>query len=282
MPINYNPSNWYWVVAGSNTQVFASARNAYASNTDATYVAWVAAGNRTTPIDTEANLIAVLTAAGVNVTVPSIAGLSSYLATATANKLASGITVAGFNVPTDPTSIALYSTLNIAAAVPTFTFPWQSGSGSYVTLTAAQISAVYGAVNNYVAAVKAVQATTASSIASGTITTTAAIDSAYAAVSNSMAVPIPQSITRRQFYSQLVVLGTITQNEALATNAGTVPSELAGYVAALPTGQQFAANMALGGQALFYRNGPITLAVANSLGWTSTQVDTFFTAAAAL
>jgi hypothetical protein len=60
---NYNPSNWYWAVGGSTSQVWSSAAAAYVPATDATYAAWLAAGNAPTPIDSEASLAAVLQAA---------------------------------------------------------------------------------------------------------------------------------------------------------------------------------------------------------------------------
>lgn len=57
-PLSYNPANWYWIVGDTNpsTQVYSSARAAFVANTDATYEAWVAAGNAPTSIDTAANL----------------------------------------------------------------------------------------------------------------------------------------------------------------------------------------------------------------------------------
>ncbi len=63
--MSYNPQNWYWVVAGSTTQVYSSARTEYVSVSDATYEAWLAAGNQPTKIDTDANLQAVIYQSGV-------------------------------------------------------------------------------------------------------------------------------------------------------------------------------------------------------------------------
>jgi hypothetical protein len=57
---NYNPSNWYWAVGGSTSQVWSSAAAAYVPTTDATYQTWLGAGNRATQIDSEASLAAVL------------------------------------------------------------------------------------------------------------------------------------------------------------------------------------------------------------------------------
>jgi len=65
MPNPYNASNWYWIVAGSTTQVYASARVAYVPVNDATYVAWLATGNVPTKIASEQDLWDVLNAAGV-------------------------------------------------------------------------------------------------------------------------------------------------------------------------------------------------------------------------
>lgn len=48
--MQYNPSNWYWLVAGSTTQVYSSASNTYVSVSDTTYEAWVASGGVATKI----------------------------------------------------------------------------------------------------------------------------------------------------------------------------------------------------------------------------------------
>lgn len=56
----FNSANWYWIVAGSTTQVYSSAVGDFVPVTDATYQAWLAAGHVPTKIDTEANLGQVL------------------------------------------------------------------------------------------------------------------------------------------------------------------------------------------------------------------------------
>ncbi len=63
--LNYNPSNHYWIVAGSTTQVYASARVIYVFVADATYMAWLAAGHVVSKIDTEQNLADVLASYGL-------------------------------------------------------------------------------------------------------------------------------------------------------------------------------------------------------------------------
>ena len=57
---DYNPANWYWIVAGSTTQVFSSASGNYVTMADATYQAWLAGGNAPTRIASEAELGDVL------------------------------------------------------------------------------------------------------------------------------------------------------------------------------------------------------------------------------
>jgi hypothetical protein len=56
----YNPLDWYWRVNGDQTKVYGSLRGDYAATADATYQAWLAAGNLPTTIESEASLGAVL------------------------------------------------------------------------------------------------------------------------------------------------------------------------------------------------------------------------------
>jgi hypothetical protein len=62
---SYDPFNWYWIVAGSTTQVYSSAVVAYVPVGNATYVAWLAAGGIPTKIAVEQDLWDLLTVAGV-------------------------------------------------------------------------------------------------------------------------------------------------------------------------------------------------------------------------
>lgn len=58
--MSYDPANWYWIVAGDETQVFSSARAAYVSAKDSTYTDWLKDGNFVTKIDSENSLWDVL------------------------------------------------------------------------------------------------------------------------------------------------------------------------------------------------------------------------------
>ena len=47
--MEYDPSNWYWIVNGSTTQVYSSKAGDYVPVANATYVAWRAAGGVAKP-----------------------------------------------------------------------------------------------------------------------------------------------------------------------------------------------------------------------------------------
>lgn len=91
---------------------------------------------------------------------------------------------------------------------------------------------------------------------------------------------VPASISDRQFFQQLAVVGVITQDEALAAvKTGTIPVAMQALVAGLPADQQFGAEMLLSGATIFYRNHPLTISFGNAYGWTPSQIDDFFIAA---
>lgn len=52
----YTPTLWYWKISGITDQVFSSSSAAMVSNTDATYLAWLAAGNSPSIIGANAGL----------------------------------------------------------------------------------------------------------------------------------------------------------------------------------------------------------------------------------
>lgn len=58
--LSYEPTNWYWIVNGSTTQVYSSAAGDYVPVANATYVAWLEAGGVATRIANEAELGEVL------------------------------------------------------------------------------------------------------------------------------------------------------------------------------------------------------------------------------
>lgn len=94
--------------------------------------------------------------------------------------------------------------------------------------------------------------------------------------------PVPQSISDRQFFQQLAVAEIITQEQALASNAAVIPAPLLAIIDQMAADQQFAAKMLISGATVFERNHPMTEAIGAAYGWSSDQIDAFFTAAAAL
>jgi hypothetical protein len=63
--LDYDPRDWYWIVAGDETQVYSSARAATVSTANESYQAWLASGGTPTRIDSMESLIEVLRAANV-------------------------------------------------------------------------------------------------------------------------------------------------------------------------------------------------------------------------
>src|SRR5665811_1297961 len=56
----YTPLKWYWVIAGSTTQIFSSASLTFVKPDDITYNAWQETGGVPTQIKTAASLSDVL------------------------------------------------------------------------------------------------------------------------------------------------------------------------------------------------------------------------------
>ena len=79
----YTPNNWYWVVAGSVTEVFSSASGGYVPVADATYQAWLASAGAPTPIATEDELGEVLAKYDIAPTAPGV--LDAYKTTLAKN-----------------------------------------------------------------------------------------------------------------------------------------------------------------------------------------------------
>lgn len=89
-----------------------------------------------------------------------------------------GTTVAGVSMPTDRDTQAKIAAAYLLAQVnPATSFDWKTSAG-FVTLSAAQIGAIAVSVGQFVQSAYAAEASVASQISNGTITTTAQIDGA--------------------------------------------------------------------------------------------------------
>ncbi len=119
------------------------------------------------------------------VSVPPAIDLAAYAAQARFRKETGGIAVAGQPVATDRESQALISgAFALVQQQPQTVIRFKT-PGGFVTLDAAQMSAIAIAVAQHVQACFAIEADVAGDIASGEIMTTAEIDTAFAAAPSS-------------------------------------------------------------------------------------------------
>lgn len=96
--------------------------------------------------------------------------------------------------------------------------------------------------------------------------------------------PLPDEISRRQFFQYLAVLEIITRQEALAAlQSGAIPGPLQAIIDQLPTvDDQFEAQMFIIGAQNFNRLHPLSETVRLSLGWSVEQKDDFWREASKL
>jgi hypothetical protein len=95
--------------------------------------------------------------------------------------------------------------------------------------------------------------------------------------------PVPPTISDRQFFQQLAVMGLITENEALAyVQTGTLPAAFLSFIDQLPADQRFDAKMKLTGANSFDRNNPLVNEFAGMYGMASADVDNLWRAASTL
>lgn len=95
--------------------------------------------------------------------------------------------------------------------------------------------------------------------------------------------PVPGSVSDRQFFQALALGGMITEAEALAAvQTGALPPAFEAFVAALPSGEQFGARMALSGATIFRRDHPLTAAFGAASGKSPAEIDDLFRLAASL
>lgn len=98
-----------------------------------------------------------------------------------------------------------------------------------------------------------------------------------------VAAGIPQTISRRQFYTALMLNGTITQEEYLMVFRGFLPAALQAIVDSIPNSVERAvATGLLLGAGEFQRGHDLVHTFQTANGWHSEDVDAFFKAAYAL
>ncbi|MDP2358635.1 MAG: hypothetical protein Q8M31_21630 [Beijerinckiaceae bacterium] len=96
-------------------------------------------------------------------------------------------------------------------------------------------------------------------------------------------VPVPQIISSRQFFQQLAVMEAITEAEAEAALAGTIPPAMLSVINTMPNApDRFSARMLLIGAKEYHRDHPLVSVFAAAMEWSSGQVDDLFRAASVL
>lgn len=69
---------------------------------------------------------------------------------------------------------------------------------------------------------------------------------------------IPESLSKRQFYTQLALMGVISQSEALAViTSGDLPAAMETYISGIPEEDKFSTRMLLAGATSFERDHPM-------------------------
>lgn len=95
--------------------------------------------------------------------------------------------------------------------------------------------------------------------------------------------PVPASISDRQFFQQLAIMGVITEAEALAAvGPGVLPASMNALIEALPAPMQFPVRILLTGAVTFERNHPMTPVLGGAFGWDDAQLDAVWREGAAL
>lgn len=94
---------------------------------------------------------------------------------------------------------------------------------------------------------------------------------------------VPTSVSRRQFFQAAAQSGLITNPDALAIfTTGAIPANLATALATMPAADQFAAEIAILGNATFERANPLVAELGAAMSQTSAQIDALFILAASL
>lgn len=193
-----NPSNHYWIIAGSSAEVYSSASNTLVPASDSTYSDW-AAINIASPIVSEAELADVIKSYNMfpawifnaatfirpTPTTYSKDQLAAYNADARFRKASGGVAIGGKPYLSDPVSRnTVASAHDYAVANPGHVTDWKLADGTFVQLSEAQLATVLQDMATFVQACFTCESTTLAGINGGTITDLAAIDAAFAAISN--------------------------------------------------------------------------------------------------
>lgn len=172
--MRYDPSIWYWIVGGDDSQVWSSQRAKFVQANDPDYSGFLATGGRAAAIASLDELEELFVA-----TYPG-GMLQTYAADVRWRKEVGGITVGDVQVATDDRSKLLIAGARIKAdSDPEFTTKWKTPSGR-VQLDAATIIAMSDAVLAHVDSCFEIEDAVLTSISNQTITNRDQIDAAFA------------------------------------------------------------------------------------------------------
>ena len=198
----FSPIN-YWIIADSTTDVYAGATNTMVPVADQTYQDWLVTGTPV-PIGSEAELSAVIQSYGLlpawlfaatdtfiqpTPTTYTMGQLAAYTAAARYDHAGGGVVVTSLGGPvpflSDPVSRnTINSAYDFMILKGSGTVQWKLSDGTFITLDKTKITTLMNDVATFVQSCFSCESTTVTNINSGSITTTAAIDAAFAAVSN--------------------------------------------------------------------------------------------------
>lgn len=203
-----NLRDHYWIIGGSSADVYQSKSNTLVAVNDQDYVDWSAL-NAASPIASEAELADVLKPYSLVptwlFTAPSFIQptpatydkdqLKAYSSDARRRKQQGGIVVNGIPFPTDPITLgSLNAAMLYTSDKLVNDFSWKLPDGTFITLNTQQIKDLQSAVSKFGQDCFTCEDNTASAIDAGSITDLAAIDAAYAALSNI----VTGTVTRRK------------------------------------------------------------------------------------
>ena len=198
-----NIADHYWIIGGSPTDVYQSKSNTLVAASDPAYVDW-AVNNVASPIASEAELADALRSHGAPLpiwlftaadtfiqptpTTYSKSQLAAYSADARNRHATGGVTITSLSpVPflTDATSRnTINSGFQYAQANPAHITNWKMTNGTFIPLSSTQMATLNNDVTVFVQSCFTCESTSLTAINGGTMTTLAAIDAAYAAISN--------------------------------------------------------------------------------------------------
>ena len=200
----FNINDHYWTIGGSETEVYQSSSNTLVPVANSNYTDW-SASNTTPNIASEAELAEVLQANGSTLpawiftardtfiqptpTTYTKGQLAAYTASTRFGHASGGVVVTslGGSVPflTDPTSRnTVNSAYQYAQANPAHITDWKMSDGSFIQLSNTQMATLNDDTTIFVQSCFTCESNTVGGINGATITTLAAIDAAFAAISN--------------------------------------------------------------------------------------------------